>query len=163
MNLKERKVNNVNQQASSAAIAAANNSSSNGDEEDWDAFRHFVKIIQIVGDLMIKYDNLEENLNKQIQSTFCHHKPVTTPVTPPKQPHSNLTMNSPEIKNVNFQFDLHQQPNSLLAINNFKIFLLEDNERIKLNTLISLIEAGWIIYININLELPEHRAFRYDG
>jgi hypothetical protein len=139
MNLKERKVNNTSQQASSAALAAA----SNGDEEDWDAFRHFVKIIQIVGDLMIKYDNLEENLNKQIQATFVHHKTTTTPSTPPKLAHTNLSMNSPEIKNVNFQFDLHhQQPNSLLAINNFKIFLLEDNERIKLNTLISFIEAG---------------------
>ena len=95
---------------------------------------------------MIKYDTLEENLNKQIQATFVHHKTTTTtttPSTPPKLAHTNLSMNSPEIKNVNFQFDLHhQQPNSLLAINNFKIFLLEDNERIKLNTLISFIEAG---------------------
>jgi len=152
MNLKERKVNNAGQQQqqqqtmSSAAVVAGNS-----DEEDWDAFRHFVKIIQIVGDLMIKYENLEENLNKQIQNTFCqHHKPIpsTSPSTPPKLAHtsnnntSSLTMRSPEIKNVNFQFDIHQPSNSLLSINNFKVFLLEDNERIKLNTLISLIEAG---------------------
>jgi hypothetical protein len=146
MNLKERKVNNVAQQqtASSAAVVAGNS-----DEEDWDAFRHFVKIIQIVGDLMIKYENLEENLNKQIQNTFCqHHKLLSTsPSTPPKLAHTSnnansLTMRSPEIKNVNFQFDIHQPSNSLLSINNFKVFLLEDNERIKLNTLISLIEAG---------------------
>ena len=90
---------------------------------------------------MIKYDSLEESLNKQIQTTFSQHKAVTSPLATTKLAHS-LTMNSPEIKNINFQFDLHQQNNNLLSINNFKIFLLEDNERIKLNTLISLIESG---------------------
>ena len=107
-----------------------------------------------MGDLIIKYDALEENLNKLIQTTFSQHKivvpapPVSSsdPNTPLKSAHS-FTVNSPEIKSVNFQFDLHQQQqqhaqNLLLSINNFKVYLLEDNERIKLNTLIAIIDAG---------------------
>lgn len=107
------------------------------DLEDWDTFRHFVRIIQIVGELMIKYENLEETLEKQIQTNFIH-KQRTRSTSTASTPTSLQT----------FQLDqLNQTANQLQHLNllsqsNFKEYLLEDTERIKLNTLISIIESG---------------------
>ena len=91
--------------------------------EDWEAFRHFVKIIQIVGELIIKYEDLEAVIEKKIQEIFLH--------SVQKSSFGNLLSSQ-----------LNDMQSSLLSIYNFKEYLLQDSDRIKLNRLISLVESG---------------------
>ncbi|CAF0719641.1 unnamed protein product [Brachionus calyciflorus] len=98
------------------------------DQEDWDSFRHFVRIIQIVGDLIIKYESLEESLDKNILNTFVHKTRSNSVVTPST--------------NQQFQFDNHSHQNNLLALNNYKEYFLDEKERLKLNGFIGIIETG---------------------
>jgi hypothetical protein len=110
-NLKERKSNEQSE-----------------NKEDWEIFRNFVKVIQIVGDLMTKYDNLEELLGRKIHEIFIHRHGSTSKSTLSSLMASNPLTNDPQL--------------NLLSIANFKDFLLEDTERLKLNNLISIIESG---------------------
>ena len=125
-NLKERKPNEQSE-----------------NKEDWDIFRNFVKVIQIVGDLMTKYDNLEELLARKIHELFIHrHGSVS------KSTLSSLvsSANDPQM--------------NLLSITNFKDFLLEDAERLKLNHLISIIESG---KFQIHFEFIKEPDFDFDS
>ena len=174
VNLKERK-NEANQAfvrahsrtSSKVGVSGAGLTSSNANgEEDWDTFRHFVKIIQIVGDLMIKYESLEENLDKQIQNCFIH-KPnrhlSLSGSNPINSPAKAITPTQPQ---KSFQFDSQSQAASsmvnLISINNYKNYLLNDLERIKLNTLISIIESGNLRQYKIKnvLNLKTKNLFR---
>jgi hypothetical protein len=101
-------------------------------EEDWETFRHFVRIIQIVGDLMVKYETLEETLDKQIQANFIHRKAV--------QINASQQLDSTEC-----------QPFDLLSVASFKEYLLDDSERVRLNKLIAVIESG--IQISTGLKI----------
>ncbi len=92
--------------------------SDENDFEDWDAFRHFVKIIQIVGELITKYDCLEDLLNKNIQKSLARK-------------------NSAGSSEANLKQEL-----GLLSIESYKQYLLEDTDRMKLNSFIHLIESG---------------------
>lgn len=93
--------------------------------EDWDTFRHLVKIIQIIGELFIKNDHYEEILKKEIQANFLHRSKE----------------NSSESHTSSHSLD-HQTHMDILSVIHFKDYLLEDNDRLKLNTLISIIESG---------------------
>lgn len=124
INLKERKSEQLTTSGSS-------NSKQLEMIEDWDTFRHFVKIIQIVGELIIKDEHLEEMLEKQIQGIFLHRLRASSVDT-------NATLSSQQQQQQ--QGDLSQF--NLLSIQNFKDYLLDENERFKLNTLISIIESG---------------------
>lgn len=97
--------------------------------EDWDTFRHFVRVIQIVGELILKDEHYEDVLKKQVQTNFLHRARASSTEA----------------------FQSLEPPNqlNLLSVFSFKDYLLEDNERIKLNTLISIIESGnkgvWVV------------------
>lgn len=116
INLKERKSFDKNQ---------FNVQKTNEGAEDWESFRHFVKIIQIVGDLIIKYEDLERVIVKKIQEIFLHSSPKT--------PTTQLTFPTNQ---------LNDYLTNLLSVYNFKEYLLNDSDRIKLNRLISVIESG---------------------
>lgn len=88
-------------------------------EEDWDTFRHFVKIIQIVGELIIKNEQYEDVLKKEVQEIVFYR--------------------SKEILSESLE---HQKNLTLLSFCNFKEYLLEENDRHKLNNLLSIIESG---------------------
>lgn len=100
------------------------------DDEDWDSFRHFVKIIQVIGQLIIRYEDLEQSLERNLLNNFVHktrHGSVTTPTTPQQ-----------------FNFD-HQTiliNQNLQSIINFKEYFLDENDRLKLNGLIAAVESG---------------------
>jgi len=124
INLKERKHHQHQQQqqsqdtllhTSSSSINLNNQQTSVVVTEDWESFRHFVRIIQIVGDLIIKYEELEIKIEKQIQEIFLHN---------------------------NNNNKLNDMQSNLLSIYNFKEYLLQDSDRIKLNRLITIIESG---------------------
>jgi hypothetical protein len=112
--------------------------------EDWEAFRHFVRIIQIVGELIIKYEDLEVVIEKKIQEIFLH--------SIQKSPFgSNNLLNS----------QLNDMQSSLLSMYNFKEYLLQDSDRIKLNRLISIVESGLILkYDALKIYLP---VSKYDN
>jgi hypothetical protein len=118
INLKERKQHHL-LEASPQSQSLLHTSSSginlnlmnNNNNEDWESFRHFVRIIQIVGDLIIKYEELEVKLEKQIQSIFLHNQ-------------------------------LNDVHSNLVSILNYKEYLLQDTDRIKLNRLITVLESG---------------------
>ncbi|RNA00345.1 conserved oligomeric Golgi complex subunit 7-like, partial [Brachionus plicatilis] len=100
------------------------------DDEDWDSFRHFVKIIQIIGELIVRYEDLEESLDRNLLNNFVHktrHGSVTTPTTPQ-------------------QFHFDQQAillnQNLQSMANFKEYILDENDRLKLNGLIAAVESG---------------------
>jgi hypothetical protein len=96
--------------------------------EDWDTFRHFVKIIQIVGELIVKDEHYEDVLKKQIQANFLHR---------------NRTASVDSSSAVHALHSIDQQSQlNLLSVFSFKEYLLEDAERLKLNTLISIMESG---------------------
>lgn len=117
LNLKERKT------TMEAMIASVKG----GDVvEDWDTFRHFVRIIQIVGELIIKDEHYEDVLKKQVQLCFLHRARSTS--TESHSLHS-LENTSPGVV-------------TLLSVTCFKDYLLDDTERMKLNTLVSIIESG---------------------
>lgn len=116
INLKERKTFDKN----------STNAKVNEGAEDWESFRHFVKIIQIVGDLIIKYEDLERIIVKKIQEIFLHS-------SSPKSM-SQLSLNTNTTSTDIFT--------NLLTVYNFKEYLLNDSDRIKLNRLISVIESG---------------------
>jgi hypothetical protein len=124
INLKERK---------SEQLTGSSNSKQLEMIEDWDTFRHFVRIIQIVGELIIKDEHLEEMLEKQIQAIFLHRLRASSVDT-------NATISSQQQQQQQQQGDSSQF--NLLSIQNFKDYLLDENERFKLNTLISIIESG---------------------
>lgn len=42
------------------------------ESENWTLFRHFARIIQVVGDLIIKYEDLEESIERQVLESFIH-------------------------------------------------------------------------------------------
>ena len=113
--MKERKFNL--QVSSQSQNSAQSQKTSNEGAEDWDTFRHFVRIIQIVGDLIIKYESLEENLSKQIQDDFIHKQKV-------------------------FANQVESDSDDLLSILSFKEYLLDLDDRAKLNQLISIIQSG---------------------
>jgi hypothetical protein len=85
--------------------------------QDWDIFRHFVRIIHIVGDLILKYSNLEDTIEDKIKQIFTKNEKDEG-----EEEELGLT--------------------TLLNINNFKYFLLNDTMRGELNSLISMIESG---------------------
>ena len=95
--------------------------SDENDHEDWATFRHFVKIIQIVGELITKYEGLEEILNKNIQKSLEQRK-------------SSAATHEAAVH--------HKQELDLFSIGSYKQYLLEDMDRVKLNSLISVIESG---------------------
>ena len=125
INLKERKHQQQQQQqqqqqsqdtllhTSSSSINLNNQQTTVVVTEDWESFRHFVRIIQIVGDLILKYEELEIKIEKQIQEIFLHNNNK-----------------------------LNDMQSNLLSIYNFKEYLLQDSDRIKLNRLITIIESG---------------------
>ena len=55
---------------SSSPLNIREKTSNENDQEDWDTFRHFVKIIQIVGELIMKYEGLEDILGQNIQKSL---------------------------------------------------------------------------------------------
>ncbi len=108
--------------------------------EDWDTFRHFVKIIQIVGELIMKYEGLNDVLDKKIQITL-----ITTSTTK----NLNLTNSITKKESSSLQLSpqasetlLEKQNFELLSIENYKQYLLEDVDRMKLMSLISIVESG---------------------
>lgn len=147
INLKERK-----QQEASSASAAFNSPHSghlvhssttsalntmkindqNQGQEDWDTFRHFVKIIQIVGELIIKYESLEDTLNKQVHVTFVANVL------------QNNNQNNPASSSISLlsSSNIQQIQYNLLSIVNYKEYLLDESDRGRLNNLISVIESG---------------------
>lgn len=142
INLKERKKqgaqNETNRFASVAdSLSTANSGVSYGDE-DWDTFRHFVRVIQIVGDLIVKYENLEEVLEKQIKDCFIHSK----------HHHPSSSLISPSLHHSSaqdillFQSSAVPQDMNLLSVFYYKDYLLEESDKLKLNNLISVIESG---------------------
>ena len=128
INIKERKqdTNQAFQASNSTNTLSSqqNKSSSNNGAEDWESFRHFVRIIQIVGELIIKYEALEVTIEKKIQEIFLHSNQKT----------NQLSINS-------LSNDLQT---NLLSVYNFKEYFLNDSDRLKLNRLISVIESGLI-------------------
>lgn len=100
--------------------------STKSDNEDWNTFRHFIKIIQIVGELLVKQENLEEIFEKQIQNNFIYKSRVSSDVNKTTQYETN---------SLNLQY-------SLLSINNLKECFLQETDIFKLNTLISVVETG---------------------
>lgn len=100
--------------------------STKSDNEDWNTFRHFIKIIQIVGELLVKQENLEEIFEKQIQNNFIYKSRVSSGVNKTTQYETN---------SLNLQY-------SLLSINNLKECFLQETDIFKLNTLISVVETG---------------------
>lgn len=112
--------------------------------EDWDTFRHFVKIIQIVGELCVKDDHYEELLKKQVQTNFVHAR--SRSISSILDANSSSTSNSLPPHSSDAQL-------SLLSVFSFKEYLLEDAERLKLKTLISIIESGSFMIIPITLGL----------
>lgn len=100
------------------------------DNEDWESFRHFIKIIQIIGELIIRYEDLEENLERNLLINFVHktrHGSVTSPTLPQ-----------------HFHFDKQAAlaDQNLQSIVNFKEYILDENDRLKLNGLIATVESG---------------------
>ncbi len=91
------------------------------EHENWDLFRHFLKLIQIFGEFIMQYEQLEDDLVKIINTNFI--KSASSLL-------SKLTLN--EDDKTQFQ----------LLPDNYKDILLDENDRIKLNTLISNIESG---------------------
>jgi hypothetical protein len=130
LNLRERKTPSANQQTqqtsgmSSANLASAK-SVSIDELENWSLFRHFVRIIQTVGDLIIKYENLEEAIEKLVLDTFVHQHNQGGA--------GSLTqLNAPA-----------NDPYNLLSATFFKdYYLLEDSDRNKLNNMVSYVETG---------------------
>ena len=123
VNLKERKHNkkgvHLTPQAphTAASSFAAHHSVStpqnlheleDDNEEDWETFRHFVKIIQIVGELITKYEGLEELLNKKIHQFL---------IAATDSSNSLVGQHATEA-----QFD--QQQLDLFSIDSFKLYLL---------------------------------------
>jgi hypothetical protein len=138
LNLKERKsaaaavtVAHSNQSSASTAILAAR-SVSVDELENWSMFRHFVRIIQTVGELIIKYENLEESIEKLVLDSFVHHNQTAAAGSGGS---ANLSqLNTPAASN---------DPYNLLSTTYFKdYYLLEDSDRNKLNNMISYVETG---------------------
>ena len=142
VNLKERKRNkkgvHLTPQAphTAASSFAAHHSVStpqnlheleDDNEEDWETFRHFVKIIQIVGELITKYEGLEELLNKKIHQFLIAASDSSNSIVGQHV--------------VEAQFD--QKQLDLFSIESFKLYLLENNDRVKLNNLIAVIASGF--------------------
>lgn len=135
INLKERKLDTVQTIHATASMTnlsqqigtqtASRTQPGGGGAEDWESFRHFVRIIQIVGELIIKYEDLEVVIEKKIQEIFLH--------STQKSPFGGANLLSSQ---------LNDMQSSLISIYNFKEYLLQDSDRIKLNRLISLIESG---------------------
>ena len=120
LNLRERKKQSGHTSTSSsshnfnaASSAAAATAISANELENWSLSRHFVRIIQIVGDLIIKYENLEEAMEKKILESFVYAAQQQT-------------------------HDLN-----LLSVSYFKdYYLLDDSDRNKLNNIVSYVETG---------------------
>ena len=96
-----------------------------------------MRIIQIVGDLIIKYENLEEVLEKQIRECFIHAKhrhslPSNNLIS------SNLHSNPQDL----LQLQNQATDYDLLSIYYYKDYLLEESDKLKLNNLIAVIESG---------------------
>ena len=99
------------------------------EHENWDLFRHFLKLIQIFGEFIMKYEQLEDDLVKTINLNFI--KPTISSNT---NLLSKLTPNEALVDNDKAQL--------FLISDNYKEILLDEPERIKLNTLISNVESG---------------------
>ena len=131
--------------ASSASLASmAAGGSKSADEEDWETFRHFVKLIQIVGDLMIKYDLLEDTLCKQIQANFLLHSSTVGKVKQALAASTSIVGKLPPplaAMSSSSSSDLEQHFN-LLSVSNYKDYLLDDADKSKLNKLIGVIESS---------------------
>lgn len=99
--------------------------------EDWDLFRHFLRIIQILGEFITQYEQLEGDIVKKIQINFI--KASSNNSIGSSSLLAKLAAPQPDSNNDNI---LKAQ---LVAD---KDVLLDEMDRIKLNTLISNVEAG---------------------
>jgi hypothetical protein len=95
------------------------------EHENWDLFRHFLKLIQIFGEFIMQYEQLEDEILVTITSNF-----IKLSSSGNANLLSKLTIN--EDDKTQFQ----------LLPDNYKEILLDELDRIKLNTLISNIESG---------------------
>ncbi len=132
VNLRERKNPAASHASQSTSMSSANLNAAKTvsiDElENWSLFRHFVRVIQTVGELIIKYENLEEAIEKLVLESFVHqHNQANAGAV------SSLSqLNAPA-----------NDPYNILSTTYFKdYYLLEDSDRNKLNNTVSYIETG---------------------
>lgn len=103
------------------------------EHENWDLFRHFLKLIQIFGEFIIQYEQLEDDIVNKINLNFI--KPMSSNSASIL---SKLSQNE-ALSDEKSEFQLLPE--------NYKEILLDELDRVKLNTLISNIESGMNVAI----------------